>query len=371
MNIVGEKVLNNKNDEGTVIEQKEGYVFVDFAGVKTKFQYPMAFKQFLRLKNSDIAGLVTREIVAMEDEEKRKIDDLLAIEKEEERKRKKAELEEELRKKEAEREIIKQKLNPKKPGNLTRNKSTKDPKYNNVAFKCNYCDGGKTKDQIGFAGVCSDSAISNNVFIEKRTWCSSEDSYCFQYANGEISRKDLESYMSKKSDYVCYESQMLTNWAAYAGIVQNGERKGEPMKLNEVKINSLCVLTTRNPLTIEAERYIFGAFLVDDTYEGDSAEAGSVSTKSKYKIKLSEDEANTLKYWNYHSNSNSPEKQLWASGLHRYFSNQEAAQILRDIAKVKKGTKDENLAQEFYEHFCKLHNVKIDTLPSPKGSLMH
>ena len=70
--------------------------------------------------------------------------------------------------------------------------------------------------------------------------------------------------------------------------------------------NSLCVLTTRNPGSCESDRYIFGVFLVDETYEGDGKDEGYVTTNSKYKIKLSPKEAESMLFWNYHSNSNNP-----------------------------------------------------------------
>jgi hypothetical protein len=162
---------------------------------------------------------------------------------------------------------------------------------------------------------------------------------------------------------------MLRDWKAMAGVVQNGENKGKPMKLNQVQANSLCVLTTRDPQSKEEERYIFAIFLVDETYEGDGHEEGYVSTKSQYKIKLSPTEAHSLLFWNYHTNDNKPETTAWNSGLHRYFEDEQAAQILREIANIKAGTPDEHLAAEFYEHFCKINGVDIAAIGEPQGAL--
>ena len=107
---------------------------------------------------------------------------------------------------------------------------------------------------MGYISVCSDEVIYNNICIENKTWCSSEDAPCFQYFNNEITREELDSYC-EDDGFVCYESQMLREWKAYAGVVQTGNRKGEPMKLQKVQHNSLCVLTTRNPQMIEDDRY--------------------------------------------------------------------------------------------------------------------
>jgi hypothetical protein len=162
---------------------------------------------------------------------------------------------------------------------------------------------------------------------------------------------------------------MLRDWKAFAGIVQNGPQKGTPMRLNQVRTNSLCVLTTRDPLMPEESRYIFAAFLVDETYEGGSREEGYVGTKSKYKLKLSQDQACQMPFWRYHANLSKPEVAAWSSGLHRYFDDDQAALILRDIALLKQGTLDEDLAGSFFEHFCSLTGVDPQTLAEANGAL--
>jgi hypothetical protein len=183
-----------------------------------------------------------------------------------------------------------------------------------------------------------------------------------------MTRDELDS-ICKDDGFVCYESQMLREWKAMAGIVQHGENKGKPMKLNQVQTNSLCVLTIRDPQSKEKDRYIFAVFLVDDTYEGDGREEGYVSTKSEYKIKLTPTEARSLLFWNYHANDNQPEVAVWSSGLHRYFGDDQAVQILRDIAKIKRGTEEEELSERFLQHFCRINGVDISTIKGLSGAL--
>lgn len=247
-------------------------------------------------------------------------------------------------------------------------KNYKKVKRENIAFKCNYCDGGKSREQVGFDGVCSDAIIRNNIHVEKRTWCSSVDSPCFQYFFGRIDREELECKMAADG-FVCYESRMLRDWRASAGIIQNGINKGKPMRLNQVQANSLCVLTTRYPGYTENDRFIFAVFLVDETFEGDNKEEGFVSTESEFKINLTPAEASKMLFWKYHTNGNKPDEPAWNTGLHRYFDDNEAVQILRDIVNIKRGTKDEQLAVRFLEHFCRINGVNIDAVPEPKGAL--
>lgn len=260
-------------------------------------------------------------------------------------------------------------IQPPKPQEPREKKIPKKVQRENTAFKCNYCDGGKSKEQVGFSGVCSDAIIQNNILVENRTWCGADDSPCFHYFSGEIDRKELEAQMTD-GGFACYESHMIRDWRASAGIIQkDGMNKGKPMRLNKVQANSLCVLTTRYPGSTEDERFIFAVFLVDETFEGDYREEGFVSTQSEFKIKLSPAEAERTLYWHYHANGNKPENPAWGHGLHRYFDDEEAVQILRDIVKIKHGTKDEQLAERFLEHFCRINRVDACNVPEPNGAL--
>ena len=154
-------------------------------------------------------------------------------------------------------------------------------------------------------------------------------------------------------------------------IVQTFNRNGQPMKLNRVQKNSLCIVTTRKPNTVERERYIFGVFLVDDAYSLDNKDQGFVNTESKYSIKLSLKESHEMLFWNYHTNENKPELALWSTGLHRYFEDDQAIQILQDIVNLKKGTDEEELSKEFLLHFAKINNINIDTVAEKNGVLQN
>jgi len=200
----------------------------------------------------------------------------------------------------------------------------------NIAFKCNYCDGRKTTDRIGFSGLCSDSIIRYNIGKAKHIWCSSNECPCRMYYDGDIkSYKELKEIVNRDYDnFVCYESIMLNDWKASAGVVQTGENKGRPMRLKQVQLNSLAVLTTRLPNSTDSERFIFAVFLVDESYEGDDWEVGYVTTESKYRIEMTLDEAKCLRFWNYYLCHNAPDVIKFGSGLHRYLSDEQAAQIL-------------------------------------------
>lgn len=335
MDIIGQEVLHKTMGMGTVARVENGRVFVQFKDKEVKFEYPTVFKQFLSLVDSKAAASMAEEIALAKE---KKFAEFTA------------------------------KLSAPKEVDIKKIKKYNRAQKPNIAFKCAYCNGGIKENGIGFYGVCSDDIIYNNIVVEHKPWCSSEDCPCMQFMGGEITRQELEDIVAD-GGLVCYESQMFHEWKAMAGVYQNGERKGQPMRLSNVSANSLCVLTTRLPDTKEEDRVIFAVFLVDETYDGDDLDEGYVTTKSKYKIKLTTEQARKMPFWRYHANENRSEVAAWSSGLHRYITDVEAVQILRDIVKIKTGTKEEALVKEFYDVFCEITKINGERLSMPTGAL--
>lgn len=192
--------------------------------------------------------------------------------------------------------------------------------------------------------------------------------------------KDFNSKSKSKSRRSVQESSNLAfrysygegleEWKAYAGLVLRGDNKGNPKAIGRAQKNTLSILTACEADTSEETRYIYGVFLVDAVFKGDKSQQGYVGSDPKYKIKLSREEAQNLLFWNYYVNATNPQKVLWNSGLFRYFHNNQAAQILKKIVEIKKDTEEEELAKEFFEHFCEINRINVDTLGEPKGALM-
>lgn len=80
----------------------------------------------------------------------------------------------------------------------------------------------------------------------------------------------------------------------------------------------------------------FCSFLVDMDSDK-AAHEPMVCISSKYKLHLAESEANRLLFWNYHASKNSSGEPSWSTGGHRYVTDAEAVQILRDIVTIKTG----------------------------------
>lgn len=324
----------------TVASKEDIYIQVKFKDRSVEFHYPDAFEKFLKTSDKGLMEQFTEDIRLKKEEKVRKLLEL-------------------------------------QPGKLADQPSPSQPKQaarkverSNIAFKCTYCDGGAVPGlTLGFNGICSDDQIAYNIEEKQHVWCSDGDSPCRKYLSGQISREELESQM-EAGGKVCYESAMLRDWTAYAGYNQTGQNRGKPMTLKQVQANSLVVLTTREPDTTEDQRIIFGVFLVDDSYEGDNNEEGYVTTRSNWKIALSPEEAHKLPFWKYYANDNSPDKPHWGTGLFRYFPDEQAVQILQDIAEVKTKQSEKDFAQQFLEHYCTVNALDKSTIAPPAGALV-
>lgn len=340
--LLGANIRHNSFGVGKVIELTDTYLKIEFSiGIK-QFQFPEAFEKFLQCEDERMQEKILEMLVAKKEQE--------------------AELK---RQKQEEQQAILIRTQTVVKTTGARQKTY--PKEN-IAFKCNYCDGGLSENGMGYICACTDEMIDYNIEVAQHNWCCDEDSPCRQYYDGIITRKELDS-LSEKDGFVCYESQMLRNWTAFAGFALTKENHQRPMKLNKVQVNSLAILTTREPYASEKDRFVFGVFLVDEAYEGDNRDEGYVTTSSKYRMSLTKDEAKKVLFWNFYHNENAPEKVAWGQGLHRYITDEQAASILKNIATVKKGKKDEALAQEFLERFCEINSIEISNLPIMEGAL--
>lgn len=236
----------------------------------------------------------------------------------------------------------------------------------NVAFKCTFCNGGCSKNRIGFNGVCSKDVQEYNV--AHRTWCSSEPCRCRKLLDGEITQEEFDRLQltENEMDFLCYESMMLKNWKCYAGI----DKYGNPMSLTKAQTGSLAVLTTRPVIdgieVPQEEAQIFGVFLITK-YSDNSLIGGYVGAHPVYRIELTPEESKQMLFWKYHSNANKEEDISWSSGLHRYMSDMECAQILKDIVDIVKDEKKKALAKELLDKF--VCDSKIDEILPPCGPL--
>lgn len=185
-----------------------------------------------------------------------------------------------------------------------------------------------------------------------------------------VAKQQESDLQMNNNGFVCYESTILRDWRASTEAIQTGANKGNLMRPLKVQPNSIAVLTTRKPYDSDDKRFIFAVFLVDENFKGDARESGYVTTKSKWKIGLTPQEASKMLFWNYYANENAPEEMVFGSGLHRYISDNQAIQILKDIIEIKSSPIKKKFAQEFMQHYCTINGIDTNNIPLPNGALL-
>lgn len=231
-------------------------------------------------------------------------------------------------------------------------------KDGNIAIKCNYCDGGRDANRIGFSGVCSDRVIKYNIEDVHRAWCSNSRCLCYQYYEGKVSRDELEREMSAKGKFVCYESTMLSDWKTQAGLTEDEQPKSFGSTLHK---GAVCVFTTRLPGMDENSRFVFGLFIIDEIFYGNNNKSGYVKCNTDYHIELTADETKAIKFWNYYRNKNNPERLAWGTGLYRFISNNAIIALLTDLIQLRQGDQKDDVIL-FLDEFCRLNNLKMPEL---------
>lgn len=344
MDLSGKIVKHIKFGMGTIINQNGMNVEVKFDepfGCKV-FQYPLGFDKYLQLQDKGSAlGIVKaidtrKEQVELEEREK------------------------ELKRQENDLIRMKDSVKPRK---------TSKKRYlhkNNLAIKCNYCNGGMEENGIGFTKPCTDEMIAYNIGVRKYTWCTGENSKCLAYQQGKIDRTELDA-VNDGDEFLCYESQMLEKWKASLGVYQSGVKRGKAMVFSDLSTNTLAILTTRTKGMKEEDRIIFAVFLAQAKNEESMESEGHILANEKYKIHLTLEEAKEVRFWDYYYNETKPDVIKLGSGLFSYVADIQSAQILKQIVEVKTDEKEKEYARDFYTYFCKIKNLSMNLIPNPTG----
>lgn len=161
------------------------------------------------------------------------------------------------------------------------------------------------------------------------------------------------------------QQNVFNEWQVSTGKIQSGKSKGEPNRPARLRLNSAGILTVRDADQPETERKIIGIYMVNETLSDD----GKISAHDEYKIKLTEEEAEQMLFWNYYINKNYPHRMTWNSGKYRYFDNVWTAQMLKDIIALKTDEEEIKAAEKFLGYFCKMNVLDAENIPEPEGAL--
>lgn len=166
------------------------------------------------------------------------------------------------------------------------------------------------------------------------------------------------------------QEKVFSEWRVFTSVRKSGQHKGKPNRLVRLHPNSACLITARKQDVAEEERRILGVFMVRENFLGKLCEDGFIPAHSRFRLRLSPEESEQLRFWTYYKNKRYPTNTTWNSGRHRYFDNVWMAQILRDILKMKKGSEEEEMLEDFIEHFHHLNQLEDEELPEPEGALV-
>ncbi|MDS9471431.1 malate synthase [Sporosarcina pasteurii] len=165
------------------------------------------------------------------------------------------------------------------------------------------------------------------------------------------------------------QQNVFTDWQVSTGMIQSGVNKGQPNRAARLRPNSAGLLTAREAEQAETERRILGLYMVNETFSGNSSNDGMVPSHAEFRIKLTDEEAEKMLFWNYYINQNHPHRTSWNSGKYRYFDNVWTAQILKDIIALKTDEEQIKEVERFLEYFCKMNALDINNIPEANGAL--
>lgn len=278
MNLINEEITHKVFGNGSIVDQNESVITVNFNDGIKKFVYPDAFGTFIKLNDRDAARNLQKIITEMEIEKE-------ALEKK--------------RQEEIEQQLLEQ----------------------------------QRRDKIKNLKIHESSQIV--------LWLDEEE-----------------------------QQYVFTDWQVSSGKVQNGINKGQPNKVARLRPNSACLLTARDSDQPETERRILGLYMVTESFIGEElSDDGMIPAHTEFRIKLTEQEAARLLFWNYYVNKNFPHRMTWNSGKFRYFDNIWTAQIIKDIIAVSADKENIERAERFLEYFCEMNQLDMNNIPAASGAL--
>ena len=167
MNLIGKEVIHKSLGSGQIVSQTGKIITVQFGEKQMKFAFPSIFNSIMTIQDK----LLQTKIQELCENENYMIN----------------------RQQEERMTEFESRFAPVPESKASKAKRTKKYKdNNNVALKCNYCDGGRSEQTFGYKGVCSDEVLHQNVSVIKRPWCSAEECECKRYTQGTINRTELE-----------------------------------------------------------------------------------------------------------------------------------------------------------------------------------
>ncbi len=157
------------------------------------------------------------------------------------------------------------------------------------------------------------------------------------------------------------KQKVLDDWFVTTGSYLSGGSKGQPRIPSEIYPNTACILTQLDKNDPEENRYIWGLFMVRDSFVGSECSDGIIHAHEKFRIVQSKEDRNQFLFWKYFEPSLQEKRSGWGTGEFKYVSNWKTANLILDIYKVRQGPEKQH-CKDFFEYFCRLNKFNSELL---------
>ena len=232
----------------------------------------------------------------------------------------------------------------------------------NVAYKATYCDGGGHWFKAPCSVACRNANCSK---FGGGRFCST-NSVCRKVIDKLATVEEI--YGAFNNNMLCYESRILLDFKIYAGRDDDGSLRGWSLDNDR-----LVILTTVKPGQSEKDRVIFGAFLINHSYDKDDEEACATSYPD-CRLSLTEEESECMKYWDYAPGEGDNNLIQWKEGLLRYQADLMCATVLKDLVKIvekRNNPQETQNAKQFLNKFLEIIKIPEDKIPEKSGARIH
>lgn len=231
----------------------------------------------------------------------------------------------------------------------------------NIAYKATYCDGNGN----WFANPCSKKCRGYNCSQTTRAQFCRTNSICKKVEEGKTAESEIEK--ARNTNFLCYESRLLVDFKIYAGRHSNDDPMGW-----ELDNDRLVIFTTVFPGMSEADRVIFGAMLVDHSYNKLDDKEAFATSYPDCRIALTEKEAEQMKYWEFAPGEGKDKNLIqWNEKLWRYQSDKTCATVLKELVTIvsKRGEDEAKRAKAFLDKFLAIIKLEEKDIPPKKGAI--
>lgn len=147
--------------------------------------------------------------------------------------------------------------------------------------------------------------------------------------------------------------EVFSTWSVCTGSYLSGSSQGKVRIPERMKPHSMCLLTTRAAGQPEIERYIIGAFMVEEDFLGDYCHDGIIKAHPEHRLRLSPEHQSL--FWPYVAKTS--ERCVWGKVALKYMSNKLGEEILFDVKELPLCDELKERADLFYQYYCKLNRI--------------